>query len=39
MTRVLNADEIELLLKECKKWNKPLEVELKEKTLTKHIQE
>lgn len=30
-TRVLNADEIELLLKECKKWNKPLEVEIKRK--------
>ncbi len=27
-TRVLSADEIELFLKECKKWNKPLEVEI-----------
>ncbi len=27
-TRVLSTEEIELFLKECKKWNKPLEVEI-----------
>lgn len=27
-TRVLSAEEIELFLKECKKWNKPQEVEI-----------
>jgi len=34
-TRVLNANEIELLLTECKKWNKPLEVEIKRKDTNK----
>lgn len=28
-TRVLSTEEIELFLKECKKWNKPFEVEIK----------
>lgn len=30
-TRVLKVKEIELLLEECKKWNKPLEVDIKRK--------
>ncbi len=34
-TRVLSADEIELLLKECKKWNKPVEVEITSKDCRK----
>lgn len=34
-TRVLSIEEIELLLKECKKWNKPLEVEISRKDSNK----
>ena len=30
-TRVLSTEEIELFLKECKKWNKPFEIEVKRK--------
>ena len=34
-TRVLSIEEIELLLKECQKWDKPLEVEISRNDSTK----